>query len=216
MKDILDLIISLLTALTLLSGLIFAIYRFGLKRERFSFLKMDVDTNIITAPGEVQLVSIIIKLENKGATRIDARRQQRTDGYLYNDGRDQCAHAGTLKIRPVPVVTTPLYFDWYSLKPMSSLIQRVGMMPSEGDLEQINYLDEYEDPEGSFKEVDFCLDPKESCELNVSIWLRPGIYAAKAVFLGPRVKHTEEEYWSRTILFQVDPFPHSEATGAWS
>jgi hypothetical protein len=35
----------------------------------------------------------------------------------------------------------------------------------------------------------------------VFVWLRPGIYAAKAFFLGELSQYREEEYWSSTIIF---------------
>jgi hypothetical protein len=71
------------------------------------------------------------------------------------------------------------------------------------DLEQINYLDDYQDPEGGFKEVHFWLEPKESYELLVTVWLPPGTYAAKAVFLGKEQSHANEEYWSHVCAFTL-------------
>lgn len=209
MKAYFDIIISLLTLLTLGCGLYFVIRRFGLKRERFASLKIAIDTRVIHVSGEAQLVSVIIRLENKRETRISARRRGRADGFLYNErgGWDQCVHAGTLKIRAVPIEKEPLLFDWYSLKPMSARILHAsgeGTKATEEDLEQINYLAEFQDPVENYKEVDFWLEPKESYDLLVPIWLRPGIYAAKALFLGPMTKHQEADYWSHTMLFQVN------------
>jgi hypothetical protein len=206
MKAYLDLIIGFLTLLTLVSGLYFAIRRFGLKRERYSFLKMDVEAKVIEDSGDMVLVSIVIHLENKGETRINARRERRPDGYLYNDGWDQCLHAGTLKIRAVPSEHRPLLFDWYSLKPLSATISWASsgrIAVTEGDLEQINYLAEYGDPEAQYKEVDFWIEPREVYDLQVAMWLPPGIYRIKALFIGNINKYQEEEYWSCTNMFRL-------------
>jgi hypothetical protein len=207
MKPYLDLILSVLTFLTLALGLYFAIRRFGLKRERFSFLNLTIDTKTIQDVGEVKLVSIVVTLENKGETRVNARRERGTDGFLYNDGWDQCMHAGTLKIRPIPVEKEPLLFDWYSLEPMRARISQVkeerGCIAQE-NLEQINYLGDFQDPQYNYEEVDFWLEPKESYAICVPVWLRSGIYCVKAFFLGPRKKYQDDEYWSHIMIFRVD------------
>lgn len=206
MKTYLDLIISILTLVTMASGLYFAIRRFGLKRERFTFLRMAIDAKVVQNSGDLVLVSVVVHLENKGDTRISARCQRREDGYLYNDGQDVCLHAGTLKIRQVPPQDKPLLFDWYSLAPISvpsRLVPEDKLEVKEGDLEQINYLGEFQDAETGYKEVGFWLEPHESYDLLVPIWLHPGTYLAKAFFLGPMTKQREEEYWSCTTLFSL-------------
>jgi len=206
MKAYLELIVSLMTFLTLATGLYYAIRRFGLKRERFSFLNLTVDAKVMHDLGEVKLVSIVISLENKGETRINARRKRGSKEFLYDDGWDRCMHAGTLKIRPIPVEKEPFLFDWYSLKPMNAKVSQEeieGVTITEDNLEQINYLSEFQDPEDNYREVDFWLEPKESYIVEVPIWLRPGIYCAKAFFLGPRRKYQEEEYWSHSMIFHV-------------
>jgi len=210
MMQYINLTISVLTLLTLTSGLYFAIRRWGLKRECFTFLRMTIDAKSIFDAGDLVLVAITVHLENKGDTRIDARIERRDDGYLYNVEPDVCLHAGTLKIRAVPQEKEPLLFDWYSLPPlrtMTRLVPECHLVVAETDLEQINYLDEFQDPEVDYKEVDFWLEPRDSYDLMVSVWLRPGIYAAKAFFLGPKTKHQEEEYWSCQTLFTAGAAP---------
>lgn len=206
MKPYFDFIVSVLTFLTLASGLYFGIRRFGLKRERFCFLNLTVDTKVIKNIGKVKLSSIVVTLENKGETRIDTRRRRRDDGFLYNDDWDQCMHAGTLKIRPIAAQEEPLLLDWYSLKPMTAKVSRVvaeGVCAVEESLDQINYLSEFQDPATNYNEVDFWLEPKESYKFEVPIWLPPGLYWAKAYFLGRREKHREDEYWSHATIFEV-------------
>jgi hypothetical protein len=218
MNQYVDLIISILTLMTLASGLYFAIRRFGLKRERFTFLRVAVEVRSIYDAGDLVLVAITVHMENKGDTRINARRERGKDGYLYNAGPDTCLHAGTLKIRAIPQEKEPLLFDWYSLLPLrvtTRLVPEDQIVVSEADLEQINYLDEFQDPETGYREVDFWLEPRESYDLTISVWLRPGIYAAKVFFLGPITKHQEEEYWSCQTVFTAGTQPrlHAPATG---
>jgi len=207
MKDYIDLIVSILTLLTLASGLYFAIRRFGLKRERFTFLRLAVTASTIYQTTRVALVTITVQLDNKGDTRINARRAHGEDGYLYNDGPDICLHAGTLKIRAIPDETNPLLFDWYTLSPLrlsTRLTPVEDIVISDINLEQINYLDEYQDPTVEYNEVDFWIEPHESYTLTVPIWLTAGVYAAKAFFLGSERKHGEEEYWSGLTIFKVE------------
>jgi len=207
MKPYVDVIVSILTLLTLAWGLYFAIRRFGLKRERFSFLRLTLDAKVVRDAGDLVLVVITVHIENKGDTRISARRGRiEEDSYLYNIEPDVCRHAGTLKIRRVSGKTEPLLFDWYSLPTLRAktrLVPANKVVEADSDLEQINYLDEFQDPDTDFRDVDFWLEPRESYDQPVFAWLRPGIYAAKAYFLGPRRKHQEDEYWSCQTLFNV-------------
>ena len=56
------------------------------------------------------------------AVGIDARTGYQAGKFLYDDGWDQCEHAGTLKIRAVPQKPVPLVFDWYGLKPLATTL----------------------------------------------------------------------------------------------
>ena len=215
MKDALSIGVSLLTFLTLAAGLYFAIVRFGLKRERATFLRITIDPTIISHSAVVALVSVVVRLENKGDTRINARRSgdlRSPNAFLYDDTWDQCEHAGTLKVRPIPTRQEAWTFDWYALPAMAATLERctVDDKPHQvaarlGDLEQVNYLGEYQDPVGNYRDVDFWLEPRESYDLAVPIWLPAGAYALKAYFLGQQSEHGEEELWSTTALLTVLP-----------
>jgi hypothetical protein len=213
MKDGLTIAISVLTLLTLASGLYLAVVRFGLKRERATFLRVSIHTSIVASNSSLALVNVVVCLENKGDTRINARtpRDLEEPGkFLYDDTWDQCEHAGTLKLRPIPLRDTPWVFDWYALAKAPVTIERctIADQPHDvecrpGDLEQINYLGEYQNSMADFKEVDFWLEPHETYELSVPMWLLPGPYAAKAIFLGQRTEPREEEFWTSTYVFIV-------------
>lgn len=192
-----------------------ALNRYYEEREHFTFLRMAVDARSIYDRADLVPVAITVHLENKGDTRIDARRERGEDGYVYNVVPDTCLHAGTLKIRTVPQEKEPILFNWYSLPALRVISRSVPgdrLVVSESDLEQVNYLDEFQDPKTGYKEVDFWLEPRESYDLMITAWLRPGVYAAKAFFLGPMTKHTEEEYWSCQTVFTVGTQPQLLAT----
>jgi hypothetical protein len=206
MKEYIDLIVAILTLVTLATGLGWGILRFGLNRESFTFVRMTVEAKPVDDDGELVLVAVTIHLENKGDTRVDARTIRGESGYLYDVGPDKCLHAGTLKIRAIPREKKPLLFDWYSLSPLhvaTRLMPEEQIIVAQADLEQVNYLDEFQDPDTDYKEVDFWLEPHESYDLVVPVWLHPGVYMAKAFFLGPMTKHREEEYWSCQTVFTV-------------
>lgn len=208
MKAYLDLTVAALTLVTLALGLYFGVRRFGLKRERFGFLRLTVETRVVSDVGHLVLVEIVVRLENRGDTRISARRGATENGYLYKIAPDLCRHAGTLKLRAVKDETAPLLFDWYSLPvmhTMTRLVPGTTIVETEGDLEQINYLEEFQDPEAAWLDVDFWLEPRESYDQRVFIWLRPGVYAAKAIFLGSLRRYQEDEYWSCQTLFAAKP-----------
>jgi hypothetical protein len=74
---------------------------------------------------------------------------------------------------------------------------------TEDDAEQINYLDDCEDPEVQFQEADFWLEPNEVYHQQVMAWLPSGTYAVKACFLGKMTQHGNEDYWSCNKLFNL-------------
>jgi hypothetical protein len=71
-------------------------------------------------------------------------------------------------------------------------------------LEQINYLADFQDPVGGFTDAGFWLEPNETYELTVPLWLSPGRYALKACFLGEERRRREEEYWSQTTVCRLE------------
>jgi hypothetical protein len=215
MGNALAITISLVTLLATASTLYLAIVRFGLKRERATFLRITVDAAVTAHSGVMALVSVVVRLENKGDTRINARTQKslkHAAPFLYDDNWDQCEHAGTLKVRSIPTRQAAWTFDWYALPALAGTLERCTVQdrphqvaPRLGDFEQINYLGEYQDPAGNYQNVDFWLEPHETYDLVVPLWLPPGAYAIKAFFFGQRVEHGEEELWSCTNLLNISP-----------
>jgi hypothetical protein len=207
----LDILLKALTLLTVAITAYLAVRRFGLQRESATCLRVLVTAKVVLKSNEMSLIAVTVNLDNLGQTRIDARTKPRdSNGYLYDDGWDRLEHAGTLKIRPIARAKEPIVFDWYSLPslPIATMLSANSesyghVIRQNGDLEQINYLDDYQNPEDNFAEVHFWLEPKESYELLVDLWLPPGTYAAKAVFLGKKTSHEDEEYWSHVCTFNA-------------
>jgi hypothetical protein len=209
---------ALVTVIGIVSSTLLALHRIKKieiareeARERYTFLGLTIDLDIIDRSENLVLVSIIIKLENKGKTRIEARRlehlRNKDATFLYgeveDDKWDPCMYAGTLKIREVSNDLKADLFDWYSLKPITHKKCLKDGLLYECDFEQINYLDEYEEAP-DFKEVVFWIEPNESYKQQVMVYLPKGIYVLKAIFLGKITEPIEEEeYWSYTKLVKI-------------
>ena len=202
-------VVDVLTFVTVLITAGLAIRRFGLHREAATFLRVAVSARRVAVRGDQTLMSVLINLKNLGQTRIDARRVPQAESpYLYEDRYEHFSHAGTLQVRPIPDAKEPTHLDWYVLPrlPITAFLspEAAGqVLRQPGDLEQVNYLDDYQDQRDNFRSTDFWLEPSESYELTVMMWLPPGIYAAKAVFLGTVCKPREDEYWSHVAVFEV-------------
>lgn len=204
MKEYLQTIIALIIAISTIYFICWV------RRERYTFLNLSIETKIINQIGNLVLVSIVIGLENMGKTRISARRlkdlKDKAAIFLYGDYDkwDQFKYAGTLKIRRVPDNFNVNIFDWYSLPIICNIQASKDGNKFETDFEQINYLEEYEDPHSNYQNVSFWLEPRESYHPQVMVNLEPGIYVLKAVFLGKKTKPPkEEEYWSCTKMIKI-------------
>lgn len=211
------LLTSILTPISIFISIYYAINKYQkiekareLARESYTFLGISIDTHVINIIDGVALVSITVNLENKGKTRITARTwrdfQKRSGNFLYgeNDIYERCKHAGTIKIREVPNDLKVDLFDFYSLTPITDKQCLWGGQPGECDFEQINFLDEYEDPYSNYKEVSFWIEPNESYHPQVMVYLPQGIYVIKAIYLGKVTSPPdEEEYWSCSKLVEI-------------
>jgi hypothetical protein len=200
LKAVVEILVGIATLLTLIYGVYTAIRKFGWSREECTFLRMELHAKVIREVGELLLVTVTIRLENKGQTRLSARK---LENLPYNDGFDACDFPGTLKVRGFPDQNRIKVFNWYDLKPLPGI---------EDMLEQINYLDEFQDPSNEFEGSDFWLEPNETAESQVPLWLAPGSYAFKAFFLGKETEPNEEEYWSVTRFFYLEKLDESQTS----
>jgi hypothetical protein len=205
--------VAQIAALTI--GGIWALNRFAITRASRTFLEMSVGAKVVGGGSDNLLVQVVIRLKNIGASRINARKGHK-GAFLYDDGWDQCQHAGTLKVRSVQARSAPALFDWYGLQAIDASLRLAApfdapnhIAEQTGTLEQINYLADFQDPVGGFEDADFWLEPNETYELTVPLWLSSGHYALKAFFLGEERGHGEEEYWSQTIYCRLEPPNHA-------
>jgi hypothetical protein len=106
----------------LIVGGAWALNRFGVTRVSRSFLEMSVAAKVVGGGGDRLLVEVTVRLKNLGGSRIDARTGHQEGKFLYDDGWDQCEHAGTLKVRAVPEKPVPVIFDWYGLEPLAATL----------------------------------------------------------------------------------------------
>jgi hypothetical protein len=195
-------------ALIPVAALAWAMWRFGINRGRFTFLDLDLSASALCANGDLLLVQVTVRLQNRGQTKIQARTREQLTGdktFVHGEEADACKHAGTLKIRRVLESVTPTVFDWYSLSKISGVTILKDGNSAESDLEQLNYLNEYEDPEQSYNDVHYWLEPRESDNCRVVLWVPAGLYAIKAYFFGKRIDYKEQEYWSCTRVFNLRP-----------
>jgi hypothetical protein len=188
-----------------------ALSRFVATRASRTFLEMSISAQVVGGTNDNLLIQIVVRLKNIGASRIDARKGHDANGFLYDDQWDTCQHAGTLKIRAVPDGDAPTLFDWYGLPPLKATLSLAAPHASPaqivargGDLEQINYLADFQDSMASFQDTDFWLEPNEVYDLTVPLRLPRGNYAVKAYFLGQEKRHLEEEYWSQTVFCRLE------------
>jgi hypothetical protein len=191
-----------------------ALNRFVVTRASRTCLEMSASAKVVGGTDENLLIQVVVRLKNIGTSRINARKGHQAGKFLYDDGGDQCEHAGTLKIRAVPQGNAPTLFDWYGLQPIKATLTSVvshdtpaQIVATLGVLEQINYLADFQDPVGGFQDADFWLEPNEVYELTVPLRLARGDYAVKAFFLGDEKRHLEEEYWSHTVFCRLEASP---------
>jgi len=201
-----DQIRDIVNLLILVAGLIFAYYKFGLRREGKVFLNLDIDAEIIDREDDLILVSLAVTMENAGDTLIITRKFEdlgHNSEFLHPDEYDPQKYAGTLKIRKLPSNNgEPLLFDWYSL-PKVDNIKRLDKLVGNRyeDLDQINFLHDYFIPHSKNKDTYFYLEPKERNTSHVFLWLPSDVYVIRAVFLSRTYSDVETDYWNVTKIF---------------
>src|SRR5262249_46925652 len=88
-------------ALVPVAALAWAVWRLGINRGRFTFLDLDLSASVLHATEKLLLVSVTVRLQNRGQTKIQARTRQQLAGdktFVHAEQADACKHAGTLKI----------------------------------------------------------------------------------------------------------------------
>jgi hypothetical protein len=173
------------TAATVVLGGAWALYRFGIQRERETGIGIELSHKTIPYGAGVFLVAFDIALSNKAKVRVRATRERRP---AYKDDWEGLNFGGDLLIRPLPSgVPEGSEIRWFSKNAPTS--------PQVGDIEA-DLLDEYE----LNGETDFWMEPGETYHLATNVVLRPGGYLCMVTFVGAKSK---QEFWRRMFLVQV-------------
>jgi hypothetical protein len=180
---------DLVTTAGIIAGGVWAIYRFGLRREGETALLIDLAPSCMPYDSGKHLVWFDVTLTNKGVVRVGAKRKLRP---AYQDQSETLAYSGDLLVRAVPAdVPCGSQVRWFSPGVKS---------PAPGDIEA-DLLDEYE--RGG--ETDFWMEPGETYHVGTGMVLSPGNYLVMITFVGER---GEGEFWRRLFPVQV-PVPSS-------
>ena len=184
---------SALTALGILAGGVWALYRFGLRRERETALEIDLTYAPTPYDGDKYLVHFDVTLANKGSVRVAARKAEkpiypRDQTPEHGSEPDTLNYSADLLVRRIPPgipVGAPL--RWWSDANATS--------PQPGDIEA-DLLDEFE----AAGKTDFWMEPGESQHGFAAIVLEAGTYLAMVTFIGAS---SDEEFWRRVFVVTV-------------
>jgi hypothetical protein len=180
------------TALGVVVGGGWALYRFGLRRESESALNMDLLYSTTPYGAGNHLLFCDVTVTNAGAVRIDTIGEREP---AYSDQTERLEYAADLLLRRLPddmPPNTPV--TWFGRPAVSS--------PQPGDL-QFDLLEAIELGTAPY----FWMEPKESYHLSAGAVLACGRYLALVTFVGS--KHGE--FWRRLFLLEVPKPAHSSA-----
>jgi hypothetical protein len=172
------------TVAAIIAGGAWALYRFGLTRERETAIATDATYTCRPYEGNY-LVAFDISMENKGHVRVDAKK---CCGPAYKDTAEEVRYSANLLIRRVEGGLAPgQEIHWYPTA------QRPSPMP--GDIE-IDLLRDHK-VNGA---TQFWMEPSEPYHLTSAIVLAPGVYLCVFTFIGDRGTH---EFWRRVFVVDV-------------
>jgi hypothetical protein len=172
------------TAVGIVVGGGWALYRFGLRRESESALNMDLLYSTTPCGAGSHLLFCDVNITNSGAVRIKATEKRQP---AQSDHADRLEYAADLLLRRLPDEMPPnTPVPWFGRPAASS--------PQPGDLE-LDLLDAIELGTSPF----FWMEPKESYHLSAGAVLVPGSYLALVTFVGSK----KGEFWRRLFLLEV-------------
>ncbi len=164
-------------------GGFWALWRFGLRRERKPALDIALTLKIIPETEERFLAFFDVTLTNKSTRQVLARIRK-AGRPAFKDRNETLQHSCSLLLRRVPPET-----------PQDKLVRWFADADAKSPLptHEANLLDDYEYEEPGRKE--FWMEPSESYHLGVGIRLQPGVYLAMVTFVG------QESLWRRLLAF---------------
>jgi len=188
---------SVIQSFALLTAALWALFRFGLRREGETALEIDLNYSAFPIRPDMQLVAFDVSLANKSAVKLAAKR---TRNPAYTDDWEKLAFGIDLLIREIDTrgLVSKSEVKWFPT-PKSTV-------PMERDLE-IDLASDYvtvEEHRGrttNDREIThFWLEPGEVYHLASVSALEPGTYLAMVTFVGDR---NDDEFWRRSFLVSV-------------
>ena len=174
-----------------------AIYRFGLRRERETALGISLTVKTLPYPTGRFIASFNVSLTNRGAVKVGAQPKRQP---AYEDASEKLRYAASVLLRQVPA-------DLASASVVRWFPDTGGKSPREGDIE-LDLLNEYE-IDGK---TDFWMEPGETVESSASVVLEAGTYLALVTFIGG---NTKDDFWRRLDVVQIpQPAPTPSQTPA--
>jgi hypothetical protein len=179
-----------------------ALYRFGLRRERETALAMSMTPVCAEYGSGRYFILFDVTLTNKGSVRVVSKKARM---HAYKDHAETLNYSGDLLVRRVPSEYPECrQLRWFA-DPSSAALPASASVDIEADL-----LEDYVNARG---ETEFWMEPGESYHVNAAIVLTPGLYLAKVTFIAD---DGDDEFWRRVFLVQVPPPQESAATRAGS
>ncbi len=186
------------TSFGILTGGVWALFRFRIWREQETALSIDLAYETVKYKHDDMLTFIDVHLHNKGKVQLRALAVE--PAYDIDCADVSCAkhryeYGLGLKIRRVPGNLKAVDFkaDWFG---------NSGWREAE---QEVNLLQGYVKCVDRKLQTDFWMEPGESYSLAASLVLTEGTYIALVTFIGSSGKI--DEFWQRFFLIQV-PRPH--------
>ncbi len=168
----------------ILVGGAWALYRFGLTREREPALAFDIQHSVKATGEGPRLVAFDVAVTNKSKVKLAAGSTRPA----YKDSLEQLNYPVSLLLRPVNGLgkhgTSIRWFDGGEPSPRSDDIE----------LDLLNdYLADIDS--------DFYMEPGETYQLSAIVFLEPGTYVAMVTFIGERMP---DDFWRRTTVVRIE------------
>jgi hypothetical protein len=174
---------SYVQAAAFVLGGAWAVYRFGLGREREPALGFDVQHSVEAHGGTARLVSFRVTVGNKSKVKLAATQEMPA----FTDEAETLRYAASLLLREIAL-------DGRHRQPIT-LFDGSGRSPRGDDVE-LDLLSEYAVKDRS----EFWMEPEESYQLSAAVYLNRGTYLAMITFVGTKLP---DDFWRRTLIVTV-------------
>lgn len=205
---------NLATAAGILIGSLWALYRFGIRRESKTALSIDPIVESFPYSPDVFLTHFDVALRNLGYVKIRAKRKRHSEtnknAFAYDHPGEKLKYSCSLLIRRLQMdAKVKTRIQWFPDE------KAVSPLP---DDTECDLLYSYEENE----RTDFWLEPGEVYRLSMSVVLERGLYLCMVTFVAqdpwwqrcqPFKEYKDREFWRRVFMVAV-PVPVSGAQGS--